>query len=382
MNVLFCADGKHAHGGGVTSYVQCLFRHLDRRRFTPYDWNLWSGYEFVRIVPRNILSRVYRRGKVLQVFLTFSRLLARGRIHLVHLNPSLGSGAVRRDLGFARKSAAAGLPFVVFFHGWNQDYAARLESRPRKLRQFVQTFGRAGKIVVLASAFKERFVQWGMDEARIVVETTAVDDRPAAEYDIARRLRRQTAGHLRILFLSRIERAKGIYEALDTLRLLRQKYPHVTMTIAGEGTESVKARQYAREQGIEGTRFLGWVDGAAKREAFAAADLYLFPTSWGEGMPVAVLEAMACGLPVITCPMGGIPDFFQDGKMGFLVDRPRSEILADRCERLIRDPEARRRIGRFNHEYAMQRFLASQVARRMETLYTEVLEAHPCRTRS
>ncbi len=66
-------------------------------------------------------------------------------------------------------------------------------------------------------------------------------------------------------------------------------------------------------------RFLGHVSGAAKTQAFRAADIYLF-TSLAEGMPNSVLEAMAFGLPIVTRPVGGIRDFFEDGRMGYATD--------------------------------------------------------------
>jgi glycosyltransferase involved in cell wall biosynthesis len=367
-------------GGGVANYNRSLFGRLSDN-IEVCDLTFRTGEQaYYGAAAAGALYPVRRRCLVLYDALRYARLLRDQRIDLVHLNPSLVPGSVRRDMWFARQSAKAGVPFIVVFQGWHSRCERDLVSDPRRLGCFVRTFARAGKILVQASAFKDKLVQWGIDADRIVLETSVVDDRQFGESDETEVCNRDSGDHCNILFLSRLEKAKGIYEALETLRLVRRKYPFVTMTIAGDGSEGKRARRYARKQGIDGAKFLGWVEGAAKRAVFAGADLYLFPTSWGEGMPNSMLEAMAYGLPVITCPVGGIPDFFQDGRMGFLVDHPRPDTLADLCERLIQDPEARRRIGRFNREYATQRFLASQVARRIEALYTEVVEAHACRS--
>jgi glycosyltransferase involved in cell wall biosynthesis len=379
--ILFPMRFRLMSRGGVTSYIQLLFGSLSDN-IEVCDLTFRAGEKVhYGVASGGALYPVRRRCQVLCDALRYGSLVRGQRIDLVHLNPSLQPRAVRRDMWFARQTGRMGIPFIVFFHGWNRRYERQLAADAHRRGRFMRAFANAGKILVLAAEFKDRLVEWGMEANRIVVETMAIDDRLVEQHGRAETRLGDNDAPCRILFLSRIERAKGIYAALDALRLVRRKYPFVTMTIAGDGREGAQARRYARKQGIEGARFLGWVEGAAKRAAFTAADLYLFPTSWGEGMPVAVLEAMAYGLPVITCPVGGILDFFQDGRMGYLVDRPRPETLAGLCERLIRDPEARRRIGRFNREYAMQRFLASQMARRMEALYTEVIEAHPCRPR-
>lgn len=375
MNILLCGDGRRARYGGVTSYVQALFRYLDRSSCVPYDWNLWSERTFESVGPWGPLSNAYRHFQVVRALVKFPQLISEGRIGLLHLNSALRPRTVFRDLIFARRCIAAGIPFVVFFHGWDAEYEAHLESHPKRLKRCVDTFGTAGKLIVLASTFKDKLIEWGIREEKIAIETTVIDDHLLDGYDIEEKLTRSEGKLVKILFLSRVEKAKGIYEAIDAYRIVRSRCPNVTMMIAGDGTELAKAVEYVKKEGVAGIEWLGWVDGEKKRAAFADADIYLFP-SWGEGMPLSVLEAMAYGLPVVTRPVGGLVDFFQHGKMGFITESKRPEVLAAFCETLIRDGDLRKQIGVFNHEYATKRFLASQVAGRMQAIYAEVLEAH------
>jgi glycosyltransferase involved in cell wall biosynthesis len=89
-------------------------------------------------------------------------------------------------------------------------------------------------------------------------------------------------------------------------------------------------------------------------------------------MATSVLEAMSYGLPVITRPVGGIADFFQDGTMGFLTESCDPAVLAALTERLIVDPTLRLHIGAFNRRYAREHFAASVVAQRIQRIYLAV----------
>jgi glycosyltransferase involved in cell wall biosynthesis len=183
------------------------------------------------------------------------------------------------------------------------------------------------------------------------------------------------ATNFHILFLSRIEKYKGIYEAIEAYRILKNSYADVSMTIAGSGPEYANAMGYVSGRSIEGIEFCGYIEGMEKQQQFQKADVYLFPTYYGEGMPISVLEAMSYGLPIITRPVGGLRDFFEEGRMGFITDSVDPTVFSELLERLYLDPELRSRIKAFNREYAKQRFAASRVAGRLEQIYKKVLAA-------
>jgi glycosyltransferase involved in cell wall biosynthesis len=174
-----------------------------------------------------------------------------------------------------------------------------------------------------------------------------------------------------ILFLSRVERYKGIRETVDAYRLLRSRSDRVRLTIAGVGQDLEGIKRYVREQEIEGVTFTGHLVGESKARAFLRSSVYVLP-SHSEGMPISVLEAMAYGVPVVANRTGGLRDFFEHGKMGFLADRPGPELLSDMIGNLLQDRELARRISVYNHQYAKTRFAASTVARRLEQIYYEV----------
>ncbi len=379
MKILYTMDARYARAGGVTKYLQCVLEHLSDE-CCPYDWSLTPGVKISSVRQSGFGINVLRMCRATWTAVRFNRLLKMGGIDLVHLNPSLGKTAVMRDIRFARQAHLAGIPFVVFFHGWNKDYERFLEARG-KTRELQEAFGKANRIFVLASEFKAKLVEWGFDGGRIVVETTMFDDSISSDFDIESRLQGITANRsFNMLFISRLERKKGLEAAIQTQALLQRRGCDTRLIVAGEGTLRAQSEAYVQEHSVPGVTFAGFVSGREKVLAFMKADLLLFPTH-GEGLPITLLEAMAMGLPVLTRPVGGIPDFFVDDRMGKLTESLDPADYASWISALIPDIVRRREIARRNYEYAQEHFRASVVTRRLEEVYRQVLAEHrvvPC----
>ena len=90
-------------------------------------------------------------------------------------------------------------------------------------------------------------------------------------------------------------------------------------------------------------------------------------------MPNSVLEAMAFGLPIVTRPVGGIRDFFEDGRMGYATDSLDSGDYTELLCRLVGNPDLRKRMGQYNRQFARQRFAASVVAERLVAIYARIV---------
>lgn len=276
---------------------------------------------------------------------------------IVLLNPSLSKNALKRDLIYLRIAKFCGKKIVVFFHGFNLTFAESLDKR-----NVSGQLNKADGIIVLAEEFRQVLQQWGV-QIPIKLSTTKVDDQLLDGVTfVPRKNVRQ------ILFLARITKEKGIFIVLKTFAELKKKYAGVRLSVVGDGGALEEAKLFVESNNLKDVIFHGRLDGKKLQQEYMRSDLYLFPTSHAEGMPTSVLEAMAFGLPVVTRPVGGVKDFFENEKMGFLVESLNSEDFAESIDILCSDPQLMLEISDYNYNYARNHFMASQVAKSMESL--------------
>ena len=297
-------------------------------------------------------------------YLHFLRQMISKHYRVVHLNPSLGFRALLRDGIFILIAKAMGKRVLVFIHGWDHDCESRI--REKYLGQFRAVFFCADAIIVLAGEFKDKLREMGYTKP-IHVEVTNVE---TAIFEDTSYARGYTGETFNVLYLSRIEREKGIYEALDAFMMLG--HPSARLIVAGDGVELTGAKHYAETKRIKNVTFTGYITGSEKHQAFLEADVFLFPTYYGEGLPIAVLEAMAYGLPVITRPVGGLKDFFEHGVMGYMTESLDPCRYTEFLDAFLKDPASAARMGSFNRDYAREHFSADRVAARLQAIYAKL----------
>jgi glycosyltransferase involved in cell wall biosynthesis len=165
---------------------------------------------------------------------------------------------------------------------------------------------------------------------------------------------RVSAAGPRLIIVARQDRSKGAGIVLESLPLLIHDFPAVTLDVVGDGSALPQFRARARELGIaHRVRFLGRLDHDGVVALLREADLFCFPTAAPEGFPKVVVEAMACGLPVVTTPVSVLPHLLQSGG-GMLIDRPDPTALAAAIRRCLGDSERYRAMSAAAVETARQ----------------------------
>lgn len=172
----------------------------------------------------------------------------------------------------------------------------------------------------------------------------------------------------RALFIGWLESTKGTIELLTAVKRLHERGLTCSLSLCGSGSQADELPKLAADLEIATqVRFLGWVDEAGKEEQFRSTDLLVLP-SYTEGMPNAVLEAMASGLPIVATNVGSLPQLVVDGHGGFLVDPHEIEPLADAMFRVLSNPELKEQMGRFNRRRVLEKHNVEHAWRRIATL--------------
>ncbi len=344
--------------GGVTSYYNSILPYLTSDSIVPFEAGNTNG--------KNSLLH-----PILDQF-RFNKKIRKSRPSLVHINPSLNLKSFLRDGIFTWQAKQAGLPVIIFFRGWCKNFETVVENRFRSF--FSKTFGRADGFIVLGSEFKEKLREWGVT-APIYIGTTTVDQKLVDNFSIKNKIiRLSKTKNIKILFLARLERSKGIFETVDAVKSLLDKRMPVTLSIAGDGPVRKELEEYTRQlfDFEDSVRYLGYVRDKEKIRVFTEHDIYCLP-SYTEGLPNSVLEAMSFGMPVITCPVGGLKDMFEDNKMGLLCPIQSVEEVALALEKMITDKDRIIAMAKYNFQYAKEHFMAPKVARQLRDIYHDIL---------
>lgn len=315
-------------------------------------------------------GRLARLARILGDYRKFWRALSDRNIEIVHLNPSLEPKSFYREGLFHLMARLRRKKTLVFFHGWDPGFEEKIDAGDGRL--FRRFFGNADAFVVLAASFADRLRKWGIAQT-IHAETIVIEDSAIASVDVGATVeKRLDSPPWRVLFASRLFRTKGIMTVIEAMRIVLRSRPDFELQVAGDGELAGEARALVERYQLRNVAFLGVVKGAQKYEIFRNSHLFCFPTEHAEGFPNVIVEAMTFGLPVITRPVGGIPDFFQDGVHGYLTHSTAPEEFAKLIIRVAEDQERYRRMAHANHQYARTHFRASEAARRLERIYASI----------
>lgn len=265
-----------------------------------------------------------------------------------------------------------GLPWVAFAHGWtDEDRRVRLYNRlDRWLLRYPD------RVVAVSDGVRRRLEQDRVSPGRITVVPNAVEIPPPEETVPDGRWRSAQglpAGAPIVSVVGRLSPEKGQDVFVDACRILRDEGLDFVAALVGDGPLDVALRDRVRSLGLDRhVRLTGHVRDVTA--VYRDTDLVVIP-SRAEGLPNALLEALAFGRPVVACAVGGIPEVIRDGDSGRLVPRGDARALADAMAPLLRDQRSRAALARRGLEVA-QRFSPRARAERILGLYASLAPAH------
>jgi glycosyltransferase involved in cell wall biosynthesis len=255
-------------------------------------------------------------------------------VSVVHINTSLNTRAYWRDLMYLAVAKALGARVLYQVHGG--ELPQRFFAGSRLLTAFLRKTLMAPDLVVVLAQCELAAYRDFVPEQHVVVLPNGIDCRLYAAMPLVRSSPEQP---LHLLYVGRIARDKGLYELLQGVRLAHELGVDTRLIVAGHGTEEGRLRRYAQALGITArVCFIGPVFGADKVKLLRGSDVLLLP-SYSEGLPYALLESMAAGVPVIATPVGAIPDVMSDGIHGFLVPPRDGKAIAEALAVLAGDRE-------------------------------------------
>ena len=297
----------------------------------------------------------------------FARRCAAGEVAIAHINVA-PRGSTFRKMAFAAVARASGVPVLLHLHGSGYDrfFEKCPSPGPSLIRRF---FDRADRVAVLGDHWRSfASADLGVPEQKLLTVENGVPEPPSVA------LPNNSEAHL--VFAGQLGSRKGVDVLLDSLAMLNPDTPNWRATLAGGGDPSPFQRQ-AQAAGIaHKVVFPGWLGEADVGRLMSSADIFVLP-SRAENQPIAILEAMARGLPVVSTTVGAIPEQVEHGVSGLLAPPGDYRPLAIALARLIARPAERVMMGEAGRLRYLRRYSIQRCAETFRSVYADMLFQSP-----
>ena len=336
MNILFLTT--HADTGGITSYILTLGEALVKSGHKVLVAS--SGGDCVarmeaagiKHIKVNIRTKSEVHPKLWLSFPTLKQLIKEEEINIIHAHTR-----VTQVLGFFL-SRSNGVPMITTCHGF---------FRPRWFRKAFPCWGTA-VIAISKPVARHLSEDFGIPQSQIHLVANGINlERFVMTNDFMRRQARQRlnmADEPLIGIIARLSDVKGIDVLIKAMPDILKAIPAAKLLIAGQGPEEAVLKQLTQDMSL--TAHVQFKSTVNQTELILPAiDVFVMP-SLMEGLGLSVMEAQACGIPVVASNVGGLVDLIEDGKTGFLVAVNNPQALAGRIIEMLRNfPKANSMAG-------------------------------------
>lgn len=362
IRVVMFAGGGVAHtSGGIGTFI----------RYLEDEWGRTSAPPEIRVIDtrgeRGTRLMLYR---MVSAIWTLVGLRITRKVDLLHIHMAAYGSAVRKGM-LACLGRALGIPVIMHMHGSNfRGFYAKLPAAGQRAVRFA--LNQARYVIVLGSGWRDFLVsEVGLPPRKVVIIFNGV---PAPQPGPVAERAPEAPPH--IAFLGHLGARKGVPELLAAFQLPQLRSRQWTATVAGDG-EVQRFRDAVAAAGLtQRVAVPGWLDRKSASSLLRNSDIFVLPSHF-EAMPIAVLEAMAHGVAVITTPVGALPEFLTDGETALLVAPGEPEQLADAIAHLLDAPEERARLGATGQQVFATGFDIRVTAARVLALYRSVLYRTP-----
>ncbi len=322
---------------------------------------LGNRFDLVRVSTHRDSDRARKALHGLAGIFRAALLLALRRVDVVYLQTSSGF-SLRRKGTVAMFARIMRQPYIVHVHAGDFDQYLE-QARPWE-SWFARSTLRGAALVVTLTPSWERRLQALVDcQTTVIPNPVLIPARPAS-LDVSPPI---------VVCLGRLGEQKGSLTLVNALALLDGAHADTRLVLAGDG-DLAGVRAAAQRLGVsDRVEVPGWIGPKERDRVLRGARMFALP-SRGEGLPIALLEAMAYGLPSVVAPVGGVPDIFEDGRHGYLVPPDDPVALATRIRLLLDDSGAARRMGTQARQWAETYVAVDVVAGQVAAAIDSVLE--------
>jgi glycosyltransferase involved in cell wall biosynthesis len=341
------------HRGGIGAVLSIYAQYFDKFKFiATYKYH---DRNFIKVL--FYLSQLGRLVKILSLDKT---------IEIVHIHGAQRGSFYRKFFAFLIAKKIFGKKVVYHMHSdcFDTFYQNSNIIQSRLIRYFVN---KADMVICLAPYWKN-FFQNNFQIQRLQILNNVI-----LQPDFTNKsLDKAAISTVNFLFLGRIGKRKGIFDVMGVIIKHKDFFSKKMKLFIGGDGEVENLKQLIKENNLEEiVEYLGWVQGEQKNMLFSKADVYILP-SYSEGLPISILEAMSFKLPVISTPVGGIPEIVEDNTNGKLVEPGNYEQIYSALQFFVERHEKIQEFGLASYQ-KVKRFFPDNVFDQLRKIYTNLL---------
>jgi len=296
-------------------------------------------------------------------YFVFLKVLITNRPDLVHIHSSFGPSFMRK-LPFIYMAAMFNIPIINHIHGadFDQFYVNAIYKKKKLIEN---VYGKCDKLIALSDEWRMRLSKIVSSDKIEVIENYSVVNNQIIES------RKNRNVNDTVLFLGEIGKRKGCYDIPDVVEIVSRSIPNVRFVIAGSGSEiDVKSIKDSLQQKkiFKNVEFPGWIRNEVKEKYLQEADVFFLP-SYNEGMPMSILDAMGCSLPIVSTNVGGIPKIVKNNINGFCCEAGDVKAFSDAIILLLSDSDLNKKMSAGSLEIVMQKYSFEYHMKRLIELY-------------
>lgn len=229
------------------------------------------------------------------------------------------------------------------------------------------------KAIAVSEDLAKKMISLGINQKNITVLRNAVDTnrfKPLKNKEL-RKYYKIKDTEILIIFVGYLDTFKGIFELINAF--YEVKNDNIKLMIIGEGPKENELKKKVFQLDLEKcVIFTGKISPTNIHKYYQAADIFVLP-SYSEGLPLSILEAMACGLPIVTTNVGGIPEVVKNSENGFIVPSKNKQLLAQKLEILAYNSDLRKKFGFKSTEIIIKKFSIEKKVEELVKLYKELI---------
>lgn len=337
---------KNNAPGGMAAVIQIYRKYFEVLNYIP-SWK--DG---------NIITKIlYFTSAYLQTIFQFT---FNKNIKIVHIHTAADQSFWRKSK-FIKISKLFNKKVILHVHASRfKDFYAESKCK----NKIVDTILLADVLIVLSESWKEWFEKIGIPSHKISIINNMIDY-PQIDQE-------KSQNHINMLFLGEIGKRKGVFDVLKALSTSTQSYTNeLTFRIGGNKNERELVEYIKSHQLGKFVQFEGWVANKKKSELLNWANLFIL-TSYNEGLPISILEAMSYGCAIISTNVGGIPEIVFNKKNGLLIQPGNIEGIKTCIDYFINNKADCIKYGN-ESKCLVKPYLPEEVLKKLSIIYSKLL---------